>query len=78
MDHEGEGAALPPVPEERHISPDPAFYAARASLRALAWPLLWIGLALALGAFLRGQGWPAFDGGHGHGHGAASHHASPS
>lgn len=70
-------AELPPAPAERSITPAPEDFRNLPGPGALLWPVLWVGLAALLIAFLLRGGWPAYHPEHaeGHGQGPAEGHA---
>lgn len=75
--HHG-SAEIPPAPAQRSISPAPEDFVNLPGPAAMAWPFLWIGIALLLIVSLLAYGWHpwaghAEDGGHGAGEHAPAH-----
>ena len=52
--------ALPPEPEQRSITPAPEDFGQPMSLATWGWPLLWFGVATAIGVIVHAAGWPLF------------------
>lgn len=53
-------AEIPPAPVKRSITPAPEDFENLPGPTALAWPVLWMGLAVFLAASFLCAGWPAF------------------
>jgi hypothetical protein len=67
-------AEIPPAPAQRSITPAPEDFEHLPGPTALAWPLLWMGLAGFLAASFLCGGWPAFHDEHAAPEHGAEHH----